>query len=69
MLHTKFGCNRPIGSEKEDFEVFLPYMGHVTQGHESCDPDAANKLSFPVPRRLHVNFGFDWPSGFGEENV
>ena len=21
------------------------------------------------PRRLHIKFGFDWPSGFGEENV
>ena len=35
----------------------------------SCDPDAANKLSFPLPKMLHIKFGFDWPSGFGEEDV
>ena len=36
MLHTKFHQNQPSGSWKEDFKVFLPYMGiaailgHVT---------------------------------------
>ena len=29
----------------------------------SCDPDPANKL----PLRLHMKFGFNWPSGFGED--
>ena len=34
----------------------------------SCEPDPANKLSYPpIPWRLHRKFGFDWPSGFGEE--
>ena len=27
MLHTKFRGNLPAGSEVEDFEGFLPYMG------------------------------------------
>ena len=27
MLHTKFLGNRPAGSEEEDFEGILPYMG------------------------------------------
>ena len=41
MLHTKFRGNRPAGSG--DFcRVFTIY------GHWSCDPDAANKLSFPL---------------------
>ena len=22
----------------------------------------------PYPRRLHIKFGFDWPSGFGEDS-
>ena len=35
----------------------------------SCYPDAANKLSFPYSRKLHIKFDFDWPSGFGEEDV
>ena len=24
-------------------------------------------LAFPRPWRLHMNFDFDWPSGFGED--
>ena len=49
MLHTKFRENRPTGSGEEDFwRVFTiygsgGYLGHVT-------PDAANKLSFPLPK-------------------
>ena len=27
MLHTKFRGNRSTGSEEEDFERFLPYIG------------------------------------------
>ena len=27
MLHTKVRGNLPAGSEEENFEVFLPYMG------------------------------------------
>ena len=34
----------------------------------SCDPDAANKLSFPLPKEAPLKFGFDWPSGFGGED-
>ena len=49
MLHTKFRENRPAGSEEEDFEGFLPFMG-VAAILGSCDPDASNKLSFPLPK-------------------
>ena len=48
MLHTKFGGNRPAGYGEEDFEGFLPYMGWRPSW--SCDPDAANKFSFPPPK-------------------
>ena len=24
---------------------------------------------YPFPRRLHMKFGFDWPSGFREEDL
>ena len=27
MLHTKFRRNRPVGTEKKNFEGFLLYMG------------------------------------------
>ena len=33
----------PPDLEKKIFEGFLPYMG------VACDPDAAKKLSFPLP--------------------
>ena len=64
MLHFKFRGNRTIGSGEEDLlRVFTIYMygrgGHL--GH------AANKLSFPYPRRLQIKFVFDLPSGFGED--
>ena len=35
----------------------------------SCDVDQLYKLWFPFPRRLHIKFGFDWPSGLGGEDV
>ena len=59
MLHTKFPENWPAGSGEEDFlRVFTIYgrgshLGHVTQMSRS-----------PYPRRLHIKFGFDRPSGF-----
>ena len=68
MLHTKFNENRPAGSGEEDFlRVFTIYgrgshLGHVTQM-------ARKKFRSPYPRRLHIKFGFDRPSGFREEDV
>ena len=61
-------CHRPSGSEEEDFlNVFAIYshgghLGHVT---------LTIYINFhsPFPRMLHMKFGFDWPSGFREEDV
>ena len=49
MLHTKFRENLPAGSGKE---VFLKGFYHiwVWRPSWSCDPDAANKISFPLPK-------------------
>ena len=67
MLHTKFRGNRPTGSgvrrRVEGFyhiEAWRPYW--------SCDPDVANKLSFPLPKegKFRIKFGFHWSSGFGD---
>ena len=63
MLHTKFRENRPAGSGEEDFlRVFTIYghgghLGHVTR---------ISYINFrsSSPRRLHIKFGFDRPSGF-----
>ena len=66
MLHTKFRENRPAGSGEEDFRrLFTIYwhgghLGHVTQIPRT-------KYCYPYPRRLHIKFGFDQPSGFGED--
>ena len=68
MLHTKFRENQPAGSGEGDFwRVFTIYgpgghLGHVTQMPRT-------KYGSPYPRRLHIKFGFDRPSGFGEEDV
>ena len=68
MLHTKFHENRPAGSGEEDFgRVFIIYghgghLGHVTQ---------TPRINFrsPYPGMLHIKFGLDRASGFGEEDV
>ena len=68
MLHTKFHENRPAGSGEEDFfKVFTIYghgghLGHVTW-------TIYTYFCSPLSRRLHIKFGFDWPSGFREEDV
>ena len=68
MLHTKFRENRSAGSGEEDFlRVFTIYgrgghLGHVTQMPRT-------KYRSPYPGRLHIIFGFDRPSGFGEEDL
>ena len=46
MLHFKKIC--PPVLKTMIFESFLPYMGIVAIW--SCDPDAANKLLFPLPK-------------------
>ena len=66
MLHTKFCGNQSIGS-RDFFRVFTIYgcgdhLGHVTQMPRT-------NFCSPYPRRLHKKFGFDWPSGLGEEDV
>ena len=48
MLHTKFRENRPPVLEKKILKGF--YHIWAWQPSWSCDPDAANKLSFPLPK-------------------
>ena len=66
MLHTKFRENRPACSGEDFLRVLTIYgrgghLGHVTQ--------MLQKYRSPYPRRLHIKFGFDLPSGFGEEDL
>ena len=67
MLHAKFQDHRTSGSGEEFFKVFTIYghgghLGHVT---------LTIYINFrsPVPRRLHMKFGLDWPSSLREEDV
>ena len=55
------------GSGEDFFKVFTIYghCGHL--GHVTCTI-YINFLSH-FPRRLHVKFGIDWPSGFRDEDV
>ena len=67
MLHTKFRGNRPTGSVEDFGRVFTVYghgshLGHVTQMPRT-------NFRSPYPRRLHMKFDFDWPSGFGGEDL
>ena len=49
MLHTKFRENRPAVSGRRRF---LKGFYHIWAWRPSwsCDPDAANKISFPLPK-------------------
>ena len=63
MLQTKLRGNRSIGSGEDLLMVFTIYgrgghLGHVTW-------TIYINFGSPFPRRLHIKFGFDWPSGFG----
>ena len=68
MLHTKPQGHWPFGSGEEDFSrVFNIYgrcghLGQVTQTPRT-------NFRSPNPLRLHMKFGFDRPSGFGEEEL
>ena len=65
MLHTKFRGNRSL--RRKFLKVFTIYQRG--SHNRSCDLDHLYKLWFPVPRRLHIKFGFDWPSGLGGKDV
>ena len=61
MLHTKLVDFGPPVLEKKILKGFTIYW----RGH----PDAADQPPFPYPRRLHIKLCFNWPSGFGGEDV
>ena len=65
MLHAKFQDHRTSGSGEDFFKVFTIYghgghLGHVTW-------TVYITFRSPFPRRLHIKFGFDWPSGFRDD--
>ena len=48
MLHTKFRGNRPAGSGEDFLKGF--YHIWARRPSWSCDPDAVNKILFPLPK-------------------
>ena len=67
MLHTKFRGNQPAGSREDFCRVFTinghgGHLGHLTW-------TIYINFGSPFPRRLHIKFGFAWPSGFGGEDL
>ena len=66
MLQTKFRENRPAGSGEDFLRVFTIYGRGGHHGHVTQMPQT--KYNLPYPRRLHIKFGFDWQSGFGEDH-
>ena len=66
MLYTKTQGHWLFGSREENFwRIFTIYgrgghLGLVTQMPQT-------NFRSPDPWRLHMKFGFDWPSGFEED--
>ena len=67
MLHAKFRGNRPAGSGEDFLRVFIIYGRGSLLGHGTWT--IYTNSGSPFPRRLHIKFGFDWPSGFREEDL
>ena len=59
----------PLVLEKKIFEGFLPYMGMaaIHLGHVTWI--SYIYIGSPFLLMLHIKFGFDWPSGFREEDL
>ena len=68
MLQVEFQDNRNSGSGEEVFFKFFTIWGHGSHlGHVTWT--TYTNIHSPFPRRLHIKFGFDWPSGFRGEDV
>ena len=64
MLHARFQNRRPSGSGEDFLNVFAIYShgGHL--GHMTLT--IYKTFYSPISRILHINFGFDWSSGYRE---
>ena len=67
MLHAKFHDRSTSGSGQEYFLKFTIYgpgghLGHVTW-------TIYINFCSPFPKKLHIKFAFDWPSGFRGEDI
>ena len=66
------GAFNPIITEPLFATVDLRFLKVLTiYGHGGHLGHVTIYINFrpPVPRRLNIKFGFDWPSGFSVEDV
>ena len=78
MLHAKFQDHRTYGSGEEDskglkgsllfyYFYYTVYRHGGNLGHVTWTINI--NFLYPLPRRFHIKFGFDWPSSFRGEDV
>ena len=65
MLHAKFQNHRPSDSEEDFLLAIYSHGGHL--GHVTLT--IYINIHSLFLRMLHIKFGFDWPSGFREDDV
>ena len=70
MLCAKFGCNWLSGSEEEDFLISLMYFRFfvIISPWKRVGPFIWRNLNPLYPRIRCFKFGWNWPSGSGEED-
>ena len=66
VLHATFQGHRTFGSGEKEFKTFWSYMG-MAAIFVICPRLSLQTLRSLFPRRLHIKFGLDWPSGFREK--
>ena len=67
MLQAKFQNHRTSGSEEKIIKVFAIYSHGGNLGHVTWT--IYINFHSPFLTMLHIKFGFDWLSGFREEDV
>ena len=65
MLIAEFHDHMTISSVGKDFLINYGRVGHL--GHVTRTINVYFLSDFA--RRLHIRFGFDWPSGFREKHL
>ena len=70
LLCAQFGWNWPIGSGEEDFLILSMYFRYlvIISPWEKAGPFFWTNLIPLHPRMLCAKFGWNWPSGSGEED-
>ena len=70
MLCAKFGWNWPSGFGEEDFLISSMYFRYfvIISPWIGTGPFIWTNLNPLHPRMLCAKFGWNWPSGFGEED-